>query len=187
MESRREFLRHATVTLLLVPLGAAACSGDNGTSASAVTGTSDAGGCDGVGATSTVVAGHAHTVCVTAAALSSPPAGGMTFTTSLSVDHQHTVSLTQAQLRILAAGGEVTVETSVVLSHSHEFMLVKMGTLLVDGGTSGGSSGGSSGSSGGSGSSGSSGGIRIGGSSGSSGSVGSSGGTGAGTSGGRRY
>jgi hypothetical protein len=171
MESRREFLRHATVTLLLVPLGAAACSGDNNNnSASAVTGTSDAGGCDGIGATSTVVGGHAHTVCVSAASLSNPPVGGMTFTTSVSQSHQHTITLSQAQLRILAAGGDVMVETSIVLSHSHEFMLVKVGgtgTIVGDGGLRDSGRGTVSGSSGGTGSSG--------------------GGTGGTTSGGRGY
>jgi hypothetical protein len=134
MESRREFLRQATVTLILVPIGAAACG--SSTSPAAVTAPLDAGAnvC-AVNATSTVVNGHTHMVCVTVADLVNPPSGGMTITTSVSQAHTHTVTLTQSMLETIAGGGEVTVATSLTLNHNHEFMLVRMaGTLIVDAG-----------------------------------------------------
>jgi hypothetical protein len=130
METRREFLRQATVTLVLTPIAAVACG--SSTSVSPVTAPIDAGAnvC-AVNATSSVVGGHSHTVCVDAATVANPPAQGMTFTTSVSAGHTHTVSLTQAELETIRGGGEVTVMTSITLSHQHQFMLVRMAAAAI--------------------------------------------------------
>jgi hypothetical protein len=119
MESRRDFLKRAQVTLLLVPiagLAGVACGNSSGGSSS---------GCDGPDPTSSVTNGHTHTVCVESTDLTTPPANGVTFTTSVTEDHTHTVSLTQTQLQTIAMGQEVTVPTSVNAGHMHTFMIVK--------------------------------------------------------------
>jgi hypothetical protein len=78
--------------------------------------------------TSTVVNGHTHTVCVGADQLAIPSAGGMTFATSESQGHSHMITLTQEQLENIASGREVTVVTTTVQLHQHEFMLVQTAT-----------------------------------------------------------
>jgi hypothetical protein len=114
MQTRREFVRQATVTLFLVPLAAVACSSSSNGSSS--------GGCDGLDPTSTVALGHTHTVCVLSSDLSSPPSGGVTYTTS-GPDPTHTVTLTQAQLQSIQSGQSVTVTTSVANNHTHDFTI----------------------------------------------------------------
>ncbi len=143
MKSRREFLHKTTLTLLLVPLGASACSGSVGFSPTVSASTSCT---DGVDRTSTVVNGHTHTVCIGAADLAVPPAEGMTFATSETQGHSHMMSLTQEQLQTIARGREVTVQTSTVQLHHHEIVVVTLaspegvdiGDLGVDGGGTGG-------------------------------------------------
>lgn len=120
MQSRREFLTSATVTLLLVPVLASAC-GSTGTSGYQTPGVS----CDGAGATSTTVNAHAHTICVPLTDLESPPAAGTTYTTSTAAGHAHTVVFTQAQLQSIAAGAAVTVTTTIAGGHAHDFTVVK--------------------------------------------------------------
>ncbi len=123
MDSRREFLHKTTVTLLLAPLGASACSGSIGFSPSISASTSCT---EGVDRTSTVVNGHTHTVCIGAADLTLPPAEGMTFATSETQGHSHTMTLTQEQLKAIESGREVTVQTSAVELHHHEFVVVTL-------------------------------------------------------------
>lgn len=113
MQTRREFLAGATVTLILVPVAAACASSSGG---------GGGGGCDGLDATSSVAQGHTHTLCVPRTDLTSPPAGGMTYTTS-GPDPTHTVTLTQAQLEAIESGQTVQVTTSVANGHTHDFVL----------------------------------------------------------------
>jgi hypothetical protein len=127
MLNRREFLSLGTggvVTLVLtrVIVGCGSSSSDN-TSTTSTNPTIP--GCDGAGETSTVTQGHTHDLCVPASDLSSPPAGGATYTTSISVGHDHNVTLTQAQLTTVSQGGAVTVTTSTVTGHTHDFSVQK--------------------------------------------------------------
>jgi hypothetical protein len=110
MLSRRDFL----VTLVLTPL-ASACNSSTGG------GVTPAPACDGAGETSTVAQEHTHTVGVSAALLASPPAAGATFKTSPNEGHLHDVVFTQAQLMSIAQGGTVTVTTTRVNEHTHDF------------------------------------------------------------------
>jgi hypothetical protein len=126
MQSRREFLTQATVTLLLIPLASGACTNDYGTgNAGSGPGVANGSGCDGVPSTSSVVGGHSHTLCVAGLDLSNPRSG-VTLTTSTVNNHTHVVALSQAQLSAIAAGNEVTVETTSKNGHAHTFMIVKL-------------------------------------------------------------
>ena len=116
MFNRREFVSRATITLLLVPI--AACGAGSGA-------TSGAGGCSGVSSTSSVTLGHTHTVCVLEADLTSPPSGGVTYTTS-GPDPTHTITLTAAQLSSINGGQSITVTTSTSGGHTHQFVLSRM-------------------------------------------------------------
>jgi hypothetical protein len=116
MQTRREFLSRATVTLFLVPIAAYGCS-----SASSTSGGESA--CDGLDPTSTVAENHTHTVCVLQSDLSTPPAGGVMYTTS-GPDPTHTVALSQTQLQSIQAGQPVTVTTSAAPDgHTHDFTI----------------------------------------------------------------
>jgi hypothetical protein len=116
MLTRREFLAQSGyVTLILTPLAAACGSSDNNASAAS---------CNGVSSTSTVVGGHSHTLCVPNTDLTSPAAGGATYTSS-STGHTHTVMLSAAQLTSIAQGQSVTVTSSVDSGHSHDFAIAK--------------------------------------------------------------
>ena len=125
MLNRREFLTSAggsVVTLLLTPLvGACGSSSTDYGTTSSTGATTPAASCDGAGATSTAVEGHTHTLCVPAADLDHPPATGATYTTSISGSHDHAVAFSQAQLTTVLNGGSVTVTTSTVTGHAHDF------------------------------------------------------------------
>ena len=72
--------------------------------------------------TSTVVNGHSHTVNVPSSDQLHP--ADMTYTTSSTLNHTHTVTLTASQLASIAAGGTVTVTSSVSAvtgTHTHDF------------------------------------------------------------------
>ncbi len=120
MITRREFLKGSMATLVLVPL--AACSSDDDSPMSA--GGDSTGSCQGVASTGSSSAGHIHTVCVPDSDLTTPPAGGGTYTTSSDAGHTHSVTLTQAQLQSIAGGGSVTV-TSSSTGHTHDFSVKK--------------------------------------------------------------
>jgi hypothetical protein len=138
MQNRRQFLctvlhtaAGATATLVLTPiLGACGSSENNNTTPTPTTTTNPTTpGCDGAGATSTNTLGHTHTVCVPLADINNPPAAGNTYTTSAAtfqgVAHTHQITLSQAQLTTLAKGGTVTVTTTIVESHTHDFTLLE--------------------------------------------------------------
>ncbi len=111
------------------PMGTAGTGGTGGTSANGDgdgDGNGDGNGCDGIGADSSVDAGHSHFVCVPAADLESPPADGATYETTNVAGHTHTIDLTMEQLASLADGESVSVETSLVNGHTHSVTLVMM-------------------------------------------------------------
>lgn len=122
MLTRREFLGQATVALVLTPF-VAACGSSDSSSGTTTSTNPTVPGCDGVGDTSTVVEGHAHTLCVRAADLATPPAAGLQLTTGTTAGHAHAVTLTAAQLGAIASGQSVTVTTGVTNSHAHGFTL----------------------------------------------------------------
>ena len=113
MLTRRRFLNE-TVVLILIPITAACSNDDN---------MNDEGSCDGVGATSSVDAGHSHFVCVDAKDLSNPPSGGARCTTSNEQGHTHEIEVSAEDLGTMGGGGTVTVQATVVQGHSHTFML----------------------------------------------------------------
>ncbi len=129
MQTRRDFLRTATTTLVLVPFAPLlGCSGG----ALQGPGSDGGGSCDGLFEASTSTPdplaggqGHIHTVCVPTSDLTSPPSGAMTYVTSISLDHTHTVTLSQAQLSQIEAGQTVTVTTSNNGMHTHMFSIAK--------------------------------------------------------------
>lgn len=136
MQTRRQFLctalqaaTGASVTLLLTPILGACGSSDNGGGSTTATNPTVP-GCDGAGATSSTVLSHNHTVCVPLADLNGPPAAGMTYSTSnASTDgHVHQVTLSQAQLMSIAGGQTVSVTTTIVESHTHDFALTEAAT-----------------------------------------------------------
>jgi hypothetical protein len=72
--------------------------------------------------TSTVVNAHSHTINVTAS--DQLHAADTTYTTSNAMGHTHTLTLTAGQLSSIAAGGTVTVTSSMSTttgSHTHDF------------------------------------------------------------------
>jgi hypothetical protein len=131
MLNRRQFLSGtgvaaagATVTLL-VPSG---CSTNSGTVASS---TSAALPCDGAGSDSSIVDGHSHAICISAAAIEAPPAEGATFATTRVSGHTHDLPLAQTQLQGLAAGQPITMTTSNAENHTHTFVLQRATTSPV--------------------------------------------------------
>lgn len=144
MITRRQFIHTAAcvgstaaVTFILAPLG---CSSSEG-AAGETTSTNPTVPCDGLGSRSTNADGHTHDLCVPAADLSDPPAGGASYTTTNNDGHTHAVALDAAQLSALERGESVRVTTSSDAGHTHAYTLVRAGTISVPspgGGTSGG-------------------------------------------------
>jgi hypothetical protein len=116
MMNRREFVSEATIAFLLVPI--AACGSSGGTTPGS------ASDCSGVTSTSSVAFGHTHTVCVLETDLTSPPGGGVTYTTS-GPDPTHTIALSAPQLTMMNGGQSVTVSTSTNGGHNHQFVLIR--------------------------------------------------------------
>jgi hypothetical protein len=144
MPTRREFLTSASVTLLMIPLGA--CSSSSSPAAAqpadgsagggpdtgvCVPGSSDGSTCSGVSTTSTTVSEHTHTLCVPDADLTSPPSAGATYTSSCNldplndIDHIHNVTLSALELSTINGGGTVTVTSTEDDLHTHQFAIVK--------------------------------------------------------------
>lgn len=112
MQTRRDFLTSATVTLWMIPLGCSMSTGGGGS-------------CDGTESTSSLTGNHTHTLCVPASDLSSPPANGNTYMTSSSSGHTHAVLLSMQQLQMIEMGQTVMVTTSLVQGHTHNFNIMK--------------------------------------------------------------
>jgi len=77
--------------------------------------------------TSSVVASHAHTFSINSDDFTTPPSGGDSGSTSQSAGHHHQVSVTSDQLASIGAGQSITVTTSLVEDHTHDFTFTKMG------------------------------------------------------------
>jgi len=73
--------------------------------------------------TSSVTNSHAHTVSVPVADLGA--ATDHDYNTSTYVGHFHMVTLTAAQLAAINGGGTVTVSSSTVEGHDHDFTIRK--------------------------------------------------------------
>ena len=110
MTTRRQFIE--TITLLLIPVG---CSGSSDTGAGS--------GSNCTPSTSSNVQGHTHSICVPAADLTNPPAGGNTYPTSTDAGHSHDVTLTADELSAIQSGMIVMVETTNVGNHTHSFTI----------------------------------------------------------------
>jgi hypothetical protein len=130
MLSRSEFLRrraHAAV-LIVVSSATAACFSSSSEGPAAPAPPPEP-ACVGILRTSSVVAGHTHTVCVPNSDLSAPPPNGATYTTSTDNGHTHSVALSNGQLAGLRAGATVTVQSSTAIDpqsasqHGHAFTL----------------------------------------------------------------
>jgi hypothetical protein len=80
--------------------------------------------------------------------LTTPPSGGVTYTTTMAVGaegpHTHMFTLSAAMLSGINNNQRIVVTTTVVQSHTHDFSLAKTGVAAQP--PSGGSSGGSAGS-----------------------------------------
>jgi hypothetical protein len=133
MLSRRQFLQvsvrtasGATVALVLGPL---ACGSDASTrldTSPTLT------GCDGLGGTSTIAAGHSHGLCIPQADTAAASAAGAAYTTSVEDGHTHEVRLDRAQLQALAAGERVdNLRTSEAEGHTHVFAIEGRGRAPV--------------------------------------------------------
>ena len=111
---RRTFVIHAgkAFPVIIGALYLIDC-GNNSTSPSAVA---------DVASTSTVVNGHSHTTNVSASDQMHP--ANATYTSSTTSAHDHMVTLTANQLSTIAAGGSITVASTVSTvtgTHQHDF------------------------------------------------------------------
>lgn len=123
MFTRRDLLTRGTTLLVLVPIlgPILGCSSSS----------SDGSSCDGVDSTSSLDEQHTHTLCVSTADLTSPPAAGATYTTSNESMHTHKVMLSQVNLTAVNGGQTVMVTSSIDpdpidgVAHSHTFAIKK--------------------------------------------------------------
>ena len=114
MPSRREFVRLSSLALAL-PCGLSCGSGEDDR---------PAGSCSGVGATSTVVEGHSHEICVPASDLESGISVALLYTTSTDQGHTHQITLSREQLESLTNAGTIEVTSTVAFGHRHAFTLI---------------------------------------------------------------
>lgn len=115
--NRREAILRVGGILLVIPASRLlmACGGDSGSSSLHFTSSNDL--------------NHTHTVDLSQADVSNPPAAGKTETTSFDDSHDHTVTLTEADFQTIASGGSVTKTTSEDETpgfvHTHTFLFKK--------------------------------------------------------------
>lgn len=74
---------------------------------------------------SSLSGGHTHFIMIQATDLTSPPDSGIAYDTSIDVEHKHSLSLTKIQLSGLNNGQTLTVTSSAVNGHSHDFVIKK--------------------------------------------------------------
>jgi hypothetical protein len=138
MLTRSQFMHSsAAATLLLAFIG---CTNDGTIPVATGTETNPTIACDGVGARSSVVDGHAHDVCVPQNDLKNPPKDGATYTTTNELGHTHTIFIDAPKLSEIDRGEIVRIETSKELGHVHTFALGRPAAFVPP--PSGGSSGG---------------------------------------------
>jgi len=115
--NRREAILRVGGILLVIPAARLlmACGGDSGSNSLHFTSSNDL--------------NHTHTVDLSNADVSAPPAAGKTETTSFDDSHNHTVALTEADFQTIASGGSVTITTSEDETpgfvHTHTFLFHK--------------------------------------------------------------
>ncbi len=68
---------------------------------------------------------HTHSVEILFADITSPPSGGITYTSSSTLNHTHTINLSMQQLTGINSGSTVTVTSSADGSHSHNWVITK--------------------------------------------------------------
>jgi hypothetical protein len=69
--------------------------------------------------TTSIEAGHQHTLTFPKSTLDTPPPGELAFKTSTDAGHDHTVRLTPDEVRTLRDGGALTKTTTINDGHSH--------------------------------------------------------------------
>src|SRR5688500_8887425 len=132
---RRDFLRLVAGTVVVLPVGTflVGCGGDDGGDPGPGTG-ADAPAAAPRGSGSSIVysssntAGHFHEFALAAAALTAPPAAGVSGATDVSLSHTHSVSVSMAQLASVETGATIKVTTGAETGHSHVLTLVKIST-----------------------------------------------------------
>ena len=79
--------------------------------------------------TSTNVGNHTHDIIILRSAIQNPPAGQVIYTTTSAGTpaHTHTVTLTQQNLTDIKNQAPVTVTSSTVNGHSHDFLILGTG------------------------------------------------------------
>lgn len=75
--------------------------------------------------TSSTVQAHTHDVVLELTLLASPPNGNTTKTTSVAAGHSHSVTLSTAELQTIQSGGVVTRVTTLDSGHTHSFSFQK--------------------------------------------------------------
>lgn len=137
--NRRDFLRGATRTLLVLPFGTflVHCSDDEESGTVVTTNPTQPGDStppdapprvDGANIvyTSSETNLHSHSFSIAAVSLASPPAAGVTGETTSAQLHSHLVSVSQSVLQSVQAGQTVKVETSSSAGHTHTFTFVRI-------------------------------------------------------------
>ncbi|HEX7454335.1 MAG TPA: hypothetical protein VF294_18715 [Polyangiaceae bacterium] len=76
--------------------------------------------------TSSTVSAHSHTFSLDDAAISAPPAAGVSGDSSAAQGHSHTVAISMAQLQQVATGSSVQVTSGDAGGHTHVFSFVKI-------------------------------------------------------------
>ena len=141
--NRREFLRGATTTMLVLPFGTFLVHCGSSDSGGVVYGSATNPTAPPVDSTppdappsvqganvvytSSQTQAHSHSFSVPSADLASPPAAGESGATTEAQFHSHAVTVRQADLQNVALGQSVKVETSSVAGHTHTFTFVKVG------------------------------------------------------------
>lgn len=117
---RREFLIGLGAALIVAPaavvLGGCGKSSSDNTSAPSTQGTTFT-------IVSSVVFDHAHTVTILFTDLTNPTSPGITYQSDGS--HVHQITLTQQQLTDINNGGTITVTSTVVNNHTHDWTIKK--------------------------------------------------------------
>lgn len=114
--NRREFIIRMGAALVSVPvvLSLQSCGSDNGGSTP-----------DGFDVVSSSNFNHTHTARILTADLTSPPSGGVVYTSSLDGGHDHTITLTQQQLTDINNNLQVSVVSSTDNAHTHTWTIQK--------------------------------------------------------------
>lgn len=139
--NRREFLRGATRTLLVLPFGTflVHCGSSNDGGYVSSTNPTQPGTdttppdapprVEGANVlyTSSQTNAHSHSFSVPSSALSSPPSTGVSGATTEAQLHSHLVGVSRSDLESVQSGQSVKIETSSVAGHTHTLTFVRIG------------------------------------------------------------